>query len=117
MQVRHARRAGTLVEIVDILRDDVDVEMLFEFRNGVVRRIGLLFEQFAPALVVEFDNRRAVVAQRLGRTHVLDTIGGPQSVGIAESGQTAVGTHSGTGKYHNLFHRSISVQSVAKGGL
>ena len=117
MQVRDARRAGPLVQIIDILGNYLHVETLFQARNSAMARIRLLPEHLAAAHVVKIDDLRPIVAQRLGRTDIFDPVVGPQPVGIAESSQSAVGTHAGTRKNNDLFHRvkdSVNFRKISR---
>ena len=104
VQVCHAARTGTFVQVVDILRHNIHIVKALQLGYGVVRRIGLYVVEFAAAHVVELDHEGAVARQSLGCTYILYAIVRPQSVGIAEGGQAAVGTHPRTRKYHDLLH-------------
>lgn len=68
-------------------------------------------------MFVKIDDLRPIVAQRLGRTDIFDSVVGPQPVGIAESSQSAVGTHAGTRKNNDLFHRvkdSVNFRKISR---
>lgn len=105
VQVRDVRRAGSFVQIIDILGNYIHVETLLQARNSAMARIRFLLEHLAAAHVVKIDDLRPIIAQRLGRTDIFDPVVGPQPVGIAESSQSAVGAHAGTRKNNDLFHR------------
>ena len=92
-------RTGPLVEVVDILRDDLHVEIAFQAGNGLVGGIGLCGKHLAATHVVEPDDRIAVVAEGFGCAYILDAVVGPEAVGIAECSYSAVGTYAGTGEY------------------
>jgi len=102
--MRHAGRAGPLVEVIDILGHDLHIVALLEAGDGLVGRIGTRGKHLVPPLVVEFDDQGPVARQRLGRADILDPVVGPQAVRVAEGRQTAVGTHSGTGENHDSLH-------------
>ena len=93
VQMRHTGRTGAFVQVVYILGDDLDVEIRLQSRDGQMSRIGTGRQHLA-----------AIARQRLGRTDILNPVIGPQSVGIAEGGQSAVGTHAGSGKDYDFFH-------------
>ena len=68
-------------------------------------RVRLFFHYFAAADVVEIYDRIAVFPQGFRGAYVLYTVFVPQSVGIAESRNAAIGAHPGSGKYYEfLFH-------------
>lgn len=77
VQVGHFRRAGTLVQVVYVLRQDLDLEIPFQPRDGLVPGIGLRGEHLAAAHVVKPDDRGTVMRQRLGRADILDPVGSP----------------------------------------
>ena len=104
VQMRHTGRTGAFVQVVYILGDDLDVEIRLQSRDGQMSRIGTGRQHLAAAFVVKFNHQPAIARQRLGRTDILDPVIGPQSVGIAEGGQSAVGTHAGSGKDYDFFH-------------
>lgn len=77
VQVGHFRRAGTLVQVVYVLRQDLDLEIPFQPRDGLVPGIGLRGEHLAAAHVVKSDDHGTVMRQRLGRADILDPVGSP----------------------------------------
>ena len=57
--------------------------------------------------IVELDNLRAIIFQCLRSANILDTIVSPQTIRIAERGDTAIGTHTSTRKNnYSLLHSS-----------
>ena len=104
VEVRDARRAGPFVEVVHVLRDDLHVVRALQLRDGPVSCVGGCGEHFASAHVVETYDRGAVACQRFGGADILDAVVGPQAVGVAEGGQSAVGAHAGAGEDNDLFH-------------
>ena len=91
------------MQVVDVLRDDLHVEMIFQFPDRVVSGIRLFRQQLAPPDVVEVDDRFAVASQCFGGAYVLDAVFVPQPVGVAESRDAAVGTDSGAGEDNDFF--------------
>ena len=79
-------------------------------------RIGLRSEEFAPTGIVKPDHPLPMPFQRLGRTHILYSVIRPQTVRIAECGDPAVGTDTGTGKNHQsfLFHTLFFQRTFAR---
>lgn len=95
---------GPLVQVVDVLRDHVHVEMIFQSANGLVTCVRTASEQLAPPDVIELDDLFPVAGQCLGRADVLDAVFVPQTVRVAEGGQAAVGAHAGAGEDYDLFY-------------
>lgn len=116
MQMRYARRPCTFVQVIDILRYHFHPEITFQPGNGPVSRVRLLFEHLLPPLVVKPDHGRTVARQRLGRANILDTVSGPQTVGIAKCSQPTVGTYACPCKNYDFFHlfHKLSVPKPTK---
>ena len=57
MQVYDVMTAGTFVQIVNVLRNDSHIEILFQFSAENVTLVGFDFEQLLAALVVKMDNQ------------------------------------------------------------
>ena len=108
VQVNDAGGSGTLMQVVDVLRDDTRLRhRLLQPRDSHVRCIGLGRQRVTPAVVVKLDAQLRVGQPRLMRTHIFHTVVLPQTVTVAEGTQTALGTHAGSGKNNNLRHKSI----------
>ena len=105
VQMRHPRRSGALVEVIDVLRQHLDLEIPLQLRDGPMPGVRLGGEHLAAAFVVKFDHGGAVVRQGFGRADILDAVVGPQAVRIAERGKTAVGAHPGARKNDYSFHK------------
>lgn len=105
MEVRHPGRSGTLVQVIDVLRQHLDLEIPLQSRDGFMPGIGPCGEHLAAAHVVKFDDRGTVMRQCLGGADILDPVGSPQPVGIAEGRQTAVGAYPRTRKNDDFFHK------------
>lgn len=105
VQMRHPRRSGALVEVIDILRQHLDLESRSRLRDGPMPGVRLGGEHLATAFVVKFDHGGAVVRQGFGRADILDAVVGPQAVRIAERGKAAVGAHPGARKNDYSFHK------------
>ena len=93
------------MQVVYVLRQALDLEIPFQPRDGLVPGIGLRGEHLAAAHVVKPDDRGTVMRQRLGRADILDPVGSPQPVGIAEGRQAAVGADPRTRKNDDFFHK------------
>ena len=105
MEVQYGAGAGTLVQVVDVLRDDARIGIsLLQTGYGFVRRIGLGIQYVTTAGIIEIDAQLRVAQPRIVRAHILDAVLLPQSVSIAERAQTALGGYSGTGKNNNFLH-------------
>ena len=60
MHVDHLRRARALVEVVHILRDDLNLELFFQFCQRFMSCIRFRPEELFPSLVVKFQYQRRV---------------------------------------------------------
>lgn len=105
VKMKHIGTAGTLVEIIDILCDDIHFVVLFESRQPQMPCIGLGFEQFAPPGVVEIMDKTWIASETVGTGHVHHRIVFPQSAAVAEGADTAFGAHACAGGDYEFFHR------------
>lgn len=105
MEVEDVLRASTLVEVIDILGNDVDVVMLLQGSQGKVGGIGLCGQYISPAHVVEGLYEGGIAAPGAGCGYVFNVVAFPQAIAIAEGAETAFGTDAGAGEYYEcLFH-------------
>lgn len=93
MHVQDPRRAGALVEVVDILGDHEQVvaEVLLEAGQRLVRRVGLDIRERPAAGVVEVLHDAGPDDVRLRGRDVLDPVAFPEPVGVAERRHPALG--------------------------
>ena len=98
--MKHLRRSGPLVEIVDVLRDDIYVIVFLQLSQQSVGLIGLLCHKVMSSGVVELMHEFGVAAEAIGRCHLHYGIILPQSSGVAEGGDAAFGTDAGPGRYN-----------------
>src|SRR5699024_885199 len=99
-------------QIVDILGNDFDGEMFFQPGDGPMAGIGSFFQYFPAAGIVKVNDRIPIMDQSLRCTNVFDPVIGPQTIRIPERSDTAVRTHTGTGKYHYFLFHSKFVQKA-----
>ena len=104
VQVYHVRRAGPLVQVVDVLRHNRHVEVLFECCQQLVPAVGHGGEQLFAPRVVKVGYKVGVGFPAFGGGHLLNGIFLPQAAGVAESLEPAFGAHARAGKNNNLFH-------------
>ncbi len=65
VQMRHPRRSGALVKVIDVLRQHLDLEIPLQLRDGPMPGVRLGGEHLAAAFVVKFDSRWRGCAPRL----------------------------------------------------
>ena len=110
VQMEHISAACTLMQIVDILRDDMHIKVLFKLFKPIMRSIRLNVDQFVPQVAVETVNQSRVAPKAIGTRYLHHRIVVPQATCIAISSHTTLGTHSGTGRNHQFllfrFHNS-----------
>lgn len=112
VKMDHLVAARPLVQVVDVLRDDPHVEVLFQFREAAMALIRLGGEDLFPALVIKIEDEARIGPESLGRGDILHPIMLPQAVGVPEGRDTAFGAHPGAGQYdkflfHELFELAI----------
>lgn len=107
MEVSDVLRAGALVEIVDVLRDDMDIVSLLELGEGNVGRVRLFFEDLAAALVIEIYDQFAVAGESLRSADILNTVVCPKTVRVAESGNATVLADACSCKYYDHFEFTL----------
>jgi len=97
MHVDEARRAGALVEVVDVLRaeEEAVAEVGFELSEGVMRGIRHGGLSRGASGGVELPDKRGIAVKRFGSADVFDAVAGPESVGGTEGGQTALRADAG----------------------
>ncbi len=76
-----AKRAGALVQVIDILRAQIKMlaQLIFELRQGQVGGIRLGRESIAAAHGIEAPHQFRIGVPGLGCCHLLDSIAVPQS--------------------------------------
>lgn len=112
VEVDHLVAARPLVQVVDVLRDDPHVEILFQFREAAMALIRLGREDLLPALVIKIEDKARIGPESLGRGDILHPVMLPQAVGVPEGRDTAFGAHPGAGQhdkflFHELFELAI----------
>ena len=70
MEMKHVCGAGALMEVIDILRDDVDVEKLFEFMEYFVCTVGDDKAERFTAFVVELMDKPRIAAETFGACNI-----------------------------------------------
>ena len=103
------------MQIIDILRYHLHIEVLLQIGYGDMCGVGFGREKLLAALIIELNDQRPVAGQRLGCADILDTIICPQAIGIAEGRKAAIGTHACTCENNNLCHMLIYHFSSAAG--
>ena len=114
VEVDHLVAARPLVQVIDVLRDDPHVEVLFQFRKAAMALIRLGGEDLFPALVIKIEDEARIGPESLGRGDILHPIMLPQAVGVPEGRDTAFGAHPGAGQhdkflFHELYELAISI--------
>ena len=100
VQMQHMGTAGTLMQVVHILRYDPDIENFLELGQSKVCSIGLHFIQLSTPLVIEFENELRVGAPSLGRGHLHHIVPFPQTIAIPKSLQPTFPADACTRQHH-----------------
>ena len=98
VQVQHVAASSAFVQVVDVLRDDSHVEVLFKLFQAEVGGIRLLVEQLPAQVVVERVDKRRIAHETVVARHVHHRVVVPQAVGVAECRQSALGADSSAGE-------------------
>ena len=107
MQMQDLAAAGSLVQVVDVLGDDVYAVASLQLGQREMRGIGLHLLQLATAGVVEIEDEPGIGVKAFGRSHIFHTVAFPQAARVAEGFQTAVGADAGSGQDHAGFHEAV----------
>ena len=101
VELDHLRRAGALMQPVDVLRDDHDLgEQLLELGDGPVAGVGLSVGRHAEAVLVPAPDERRVLAIRLRRGQLHRVVLRPQAgLGLAEGGDAGLLADAGSGEH------------------
>lgn len=118
VQVDDVAAAGTLVQVVHILRDDRHPEVLLKAGNEPVRFIGDAVPEVLPHLIVEIKHQLRVAVPSLDGRDILHAMVVPQSASAAKSAEAAFGTDSGTGKddQSGVGRRGHNACRICRGG-
>lgn len=105
MKMKHILAAGTLMEVINILSNDVYIVPLFEINQPEMTGIGLGFQQIVAPLIVKFMYERRICGIAVGTCHLHHGIFLPKAACITERGDSTLGAHAGTGGYDKFrFH-------------
>ena len=75
------------------------IEILFQFSQSDMSRVGLGVEQFPASLVIEVEDQFGVGGKAFGGRNVFHPVFFPKTIGVAKGRNTAFGTHAGAGQY------------------
>ena len=84
MQMKYMRTTGTLMEVIDVLRDDVNVEIVLQLSNGQVCRIGFRSDLLFSSYIIESKHQSRVLCECLWCCNILDSVFLPESITITE---------------------------------
>lgn len=90
MQVSDVFGSGAFVEVINVLRDDMDIVSLLQFRQSDMGSVRLAVEHLAAALIIEVNDQFSVPGQSLRGADILDAVVCPETIRVAESGDAAV---------------------------
>lgn len=85
VEMEYLRAAGTFVEIVDILGDDIYVIPLFKFDKCRVGSVRVAFHEPFSTFVVKLVDEGRVACESVGAAYVHHRVVFPKAVSIAES--------------------------------
>ena len=121
MHVDDPRRAGALVQVVDVLRDEGEPaaplrEACFERGEREMGRVRPGGDEVAAARVVEGEHRFGVAGEGLGgrELHGIELRPDPAARFVAESPEPALGRNPGAGEDEDGRHRASQMVAPNK---
>ena len=93
MEVDDTAATRTLVQVVDVLRDDRHTIVLLEAGKQTVPFVGLCSDELPTALIVEVQHALGIAVPTFDAGDLLDVMPRPQTIAIAE-GSTGRSRHS-----------------------
>lgn len=96
MKVNDVRRTSSFVKIVDVLRNNSDIEVFFELGENIMPAIRFYFVSTLSSLVIEIKDHCRILRPSFGRCYILDTMSFPQTTGIPKGRYTTLGTYART---------------------
>ena len=115
VQMGNLAAACPFVQVVYVLGNHLYFVFPLQRCQGEMCRIRLFLQQFPTALVIEIYHYRTVAYQSFRCADILDPVIGPKPVRVPESGDTAVGAHSGSCKNNDFLHSTICFLSISLG--
>ena len=104
MQVHHMAAARHLMQVVHVLRDYGHVIMLLQLCDEAMALVGLGVQALLAKHVVKLRHQVRVAQPSVVGGDIRHGVILPQTIGIAESLQSTLHRHAGTGKNNNFFH-------------
>jgi hypothetical protein len=101
----------TLMKVIYVLRHHCHFKILFKPCHKLMATVWHHVKQLPATLIVEREHKLRVGAVTLGGSNLLYGILIPQTTTATECTDTALGAHSGTCKYNNLFHESYAYKT------
>ena len=93
MEVDDTAATRTLVQVVDVLRDDRHTIVVLEAGEQTMPFVGLCSDELPTALIVEVQHALGIAVPAFDAGDLLDVMPRPQTIAIAEGRQAALGTH------------------------
>jgi len=94
VQVEDRLAPRSLVEVIDILRDDIDAVVVLQLGQREMRGVRLGANHFAPPHVVEIEHEGGIARQCPRSANILDAMPGPKAIAITKSFQARLSRDS-----------------------
>src|SRR5258708_6130281 len=91
------------MQIIDILSDDLNVEIFFQFGQAEMSGIGICLRHILAAHIIKIEHEPRILSPASGSSHFRYLIALPQPVGVPKSSQTAFGADAGACQYNQFF--------------
>ena len=95
----HIAASCLFMQVIDILCNDMNVKVLFQFSQSDMSCVRLGVEQFPASLVVEVEDQFWVGSKAFGGCYIFHPVFFPETVGVTKGRNATFGAHAGAGQY------------------
>jgi hypothetical protein len=114
VQVNDIGTACSLMQIIDILRDDGDLEYILKLVKSFVRGVWLNGENAFSTFVVKFENPRRVALPSIRGRYKRNGLTLPQTTRSAKGIEPALRAYASTREYYDVSISHLVVPSTLK---
>src|SRR5690606_32918634 len=105
MKMEYPRTTRAFVQIINVLGDNLNLEIIFQFNQVFMSCIGSYLKELPASLIVKIMDQIGVAYESFRCGYIIHIVTFPQSVGIPECFDPTFCTHPCASEYHEfLFH-------------
>src|SRR4029078_4840986 len=97
------------MQVVDILSNDMDVKIFFQFCQPDMRGIGFCLRYIFATQIIKVQNQLRIFSPGSWGGHIFDIITLPQTITVTKCLQTTFRTNACTGQYHELLFHTVKL--------